>query len=314
MRWIRVMTLAGLLAAAGIAGAQAPDRPPTYVPPGQSPATPFGADRNGTQQCEDCPFASAPTWYYRSLLDAAMAWQRLRAVCGATKAGGCCEMAVCGKANLGNSGGCVIGVAGCAKGCELVQAPKSCCCVKECACCETCKSAKAQKTVQIERVQIAPMPCPMSGIACQIAPATLPMMPHNVFMPVNLGGRTAKFVTPDFEAHCAHISQRGDTVELTGNVLLLCKKNAQPVRIEAQRIVLNLANGTYVADSVSTLPAMSMPMSVGTMRMSIIAEPAPRPNVPATSNRGQESVRPATLIPASGVIEVIPVPQTPRPR
>ena len=117
---------------------------------------------------------------------------------------------------------CAVGIAGCAKGCELVQAPKACCWAKECACCETCKAAKGQKTVQIERVMIEPMPCPglpgyrvlgglpMAGrdledrAAARRAVWMMPMVSQNVLrFGQSRAPRPAKLVTPDFEAHWA---------------------------------------------------------------------------------------------------------------
>jgi hypothetical protein len=327
MRWIRVMALMGMLATAGIAGAQTAPAQATRQLPVQSGYVPPAVLRaTGEEQCDNCPLANQ-TWYYRALLDASMAWQRLRTTCGNAKSAGCCDMPACCLADACKSAGCVVGIAGCAKGCATAQAPKSCCCAKECACCEMCKASK-QKSVQIERVRVQPMPCPMQAPATGVfkialpAPAMLPMMPacmpQNVMLPVNVGG-TVKLVTPDFEVHCNHITQRGDTIELTGNVLLLCKKNSQPVRIEAQRILLNLNNGTYTAEAgvpatAVTMP-MSMPMNIGFMRMSIGTEAVRSQSVPATGNRTQEAVRPATFVPASGIIEVVPVPQAlPRPR
>jgi hypothetical protein len=84
--------------------------------------------------------------------------------------------------------------------------------------------------------------------------------------------RPAKLVTPDLEAHCERMTHKGDMIVLEGSVLLLSKKHAQPVRVEGQRILVNLKDGSFTVESVSsmTMPAAT---SFGIMRTSLV-EPA----------------------------------------
>ena len=59
----------------------------------------------------------------------------------------------------------------------------------------------------------------------------------------------AHLVTPDFEAHCQRMTHRGDTIILEGDVILLNKKHAQPIRIEAHRVIVNMKDGTFTVES-----------------------------------------------------------------
>ena len=90
----------------------------------------------------------------------------------------------------------------------------------------------------------------------------MPMMP-------GLGVRSAKLVTPDFEAHCDQMVHHGDSIHLIGNVMLLCKKHAQPLRIEGERIVLNLNDGSFVVEVAPTVPRVPM-QPVSMMRIESI--------------------------------------------
>jgi hypothetical protein len=63
----------------------------------------------------------------------------------------------------------------------------------------------------------------------------------------------AHLVTPDLDAHCERMHHRGDMVVLEGNVLLLCKKHAQPLRIEAQRVLVNMRDGSFTVESATSL-------------------------------------------------------------
>ena len=49
--------------------------------------------------------------------------------------------------------------------------------------------------------------------------------------------KPAHLVTPELEAHCQRILHKDGMIILEGNVLLLCKKHAQPIRIEAPRVM-----------------------------------------------------------------------------
>jgi hypothetical protein len=64
----------------------------------------------------------------------------------------------------------------------------------------------------------------------------------------------AHLVTPDFDAHCQRISHRDGHIVLEGNVMLLCKKHAQPIRVEGQRVILNLKDGTFTVETASQPP------------------------------------------------------------
>jgi hypothetical protein len=351
MKSILVLMMATLLATATAVSAQTPPRSssPQYFPPTQSYAYPPSKELESAQaqvdgdQTTECPFAKA-------LQEANVAWQRLRALCGAAKMGGCADGA-CAQTNSCKGNGCaagVTGVAGCAKGAQEVQAPKSCCCAKGCACCETCKTAKVQLNVQYGQCPV-PMACPVPTLPAptaswrmqagpatvQIVAQTMPapvcgmvqampapacgMVPNFAYMSTTIAARPAKLVTPDFEAHCDQMIHRGDTIQLVGNVMLLCKKHAQPIRVEGQRIVINLNDGSFVVETGPVLPRPSTPAAVGVMRMSIgesstIIRPASvytQPCVPTYEC-------PRSVCPTTGIIEVVPVPPvpvtSPRPR
>lgn len=59
----------------------------------------------------------------------------------------------------------------------------------------------------------------------------------------------AHLVTPDLEAHCERMIHKGDMIMLEGEVRLVSRKNGQPVRIEAHRVLLNMKDGTYTVES-----------------------------------------------------------------
>ncbi len=104
--------------------------------------------------------------------------------------------------------------------------------------------------------------------------------------------KPAHLVTPELEAHCQRINHKDGMVILEGNVLLLCKKNAQPIRIEASRVVVNMKDGSFVVDTAA--PASS---SVGVLRTFNMPVSGPIPLAVPDSN----PVR-------SRVIQVVPVP------
>jgi hypothetical protein len=60
-------------------------------------------------------------------------------------------------------------------------------------------------------------------------------------------------VTPDLEAHAARMTQRGDTIILEGDVILLNKKHAQPIRIEAQRAIINMKDGSVTVEGSGSI-------------------------------------------------------------
>jgi hypothetical protein len=112
----------------------------------------------------------------------------------------------------------------------------------------------------------------------------------------------AHLVTPDLEAHCQRITHRDGLVILEGNVMLLCKKHAQPIRIEAPRVVVNMKDGSFSVDSHAA-PASTT--SFGVMRTSNVVMPAPA--MPAQSM----PVSPYTI--ERRVIEIVPVLPAPSP-
>ncbi|MBI2804371.1 MAG: hypothetical protein HYX68_05225 [Planctomycetes bacterium] len=188
---------------------------------------------------------------------------------------------------------------------RAVTAPAPCCCAKACACCESCKAKAAAGTW-------APMPATRRVI--EIRPGTTvfsaPVAPPMPFLTASRGGmKPARLVTPDFEAHCERMSNRGDTIVLEGNVLLLCKKHAQPIRIEAQRVIVNMKDGTF---SVEHGARPGLPTHFGVMRTSTV--PTPMQFIVPAAN-----ILPARpeVVNAPRIIQVVPVPmrdvQTPTP-
>jgi hypothetical protein len=226
-----------------------------------------------TQPDAGCPAAN---WYFQAFQDSAAALQKLRVMCAAGQAASCCDAKA---------------AAGAVKGCEVGQAPKTCCCAKACACCETCKAKKDMAAAGCEwnpfaQTRVAPQSAPMMPCAPPIAIASQPwpMMPPAgpICLPPHCGTGVVQivpvrgdvieyrtmgtmdngvtrvvqvmqparvqpvhFATPDLDARCERIQQRGDVIVLEGNVLLLVKKHAQPVRIEAQRVIVNMRDGSF---------------------------------------------------------------------
>jgi hypothetical protein len=82
--------------------------------------------------------------------------------------------------------------------------------------------------------------------------------------------KPVRFATPDLDGHCERMSHQGDTVVLEGNVVLLVKKHAQPIRIEAQRVIVNMRDGSFQVTSTASAPA---PSNFGIQRTSGLEEP-----------------------------------------
>jgi hypothetical protein len=101
----------------------------------------------------------------------------------------------------------------------------------------------AHQVVQVHAIAAQPMcappPPPVVHVAECVADA--PAVKH------------AHLVTPDLEAHCIRMTHRGDTIILEGDVILLNKKHAQPIRIEAQRAVINMKDGTITVDGPGSM-------------------------------------------------------------
>lgn len=207
---------------------------------------------------------------------------------------------------------------------QFVQAPPlsvitpsaPCCCSKACACCESCKAQPAPKPAQPmmppAAVWTQPVPSPLPAARYQppvappmpVAQQTYPMVP---FVPSPMAITTPpgmipmappvkplpRFETPDLEAHCEKITHRGDTVILEGNVLLLIKKHAQPVRINASRVVFNMKDGSYTVENAQ-VTTMTTTSAFGVTRTTAgPPQPLPAP------------------VPAQRIIQIVPVPPAP---
>jgi hypothetical protein len=115
--------------------------------------------------------------------------------------------------------------------------------------------------------------------------------------------RPVHFVTPDLDAHCERMHHQGDMVVLEGNVLMVCKKHAQPIRIEAQRVVVNMRDGSFrVESNVQPMPA---PTTFGVQRTSAVEERSP---YRTTAGSGIRIVVPAlgTVSPANDAPATVP--------
>lgn len=149
--------------------------------------------------------------------------------------------------------------------CPLGFTSAPCCCSKACACCETCKAKVT--TARVQAVPAMPMAMP-HPVAPPVQTWTMPVPPPPgaravVGLPTsNVLARPAQFVTPELEAHCQRITHRDGQVILEGNVMLVSKKHVQPMRIEAQRVIINMRDGSFTVDSNVMAP-------VGVMRTAV---------------------------------------------
>lgn len=141
------------------------------------------------------------------------------------------------------------------------------------------------KPVTVVRVPGVPLSTPLPPpfpIAHEIMPIVAsPMpMPHRI-VPIASLAKHVHFVTPDLEAHCERMTHRGDVVVLEGDVKLHCKKHGQSIRIEAQRVILNMKDGTFTVESeIASSRAtarMALPPLVETRQMQWMLVP---PSVP----------------------------------
>ena len=142
--------------------------------------------------------------------------------------------------------------------CPLGFTPPPCCCSKACACCETCKP-KAVTHAQPMPTWTAPHP-----VAPPVQTWTMPVPPPPgtrvvVGLPTSTAAvkQPAHFVTPELEAHCQRITHRDGQVILEGNVMMVCKKHAQPMRVEAQRVIVNMRDGSFTVDSANAVTPMT---------------------------------------------------------
>jgi hypothetical protein len=265
-----LMMLTALLATATVVHGQSPGNlPPLALYPLPEELESLAAAAQASRvECNMTP----PAWYTQALQQGAATWQRLRAICSTGKQDStCCEAASAKQA----SG--ALGLAGSVKSCATAQAPKACACVKPCACCEACKEKKeTTPPVQAQRMEltaemmkimaglrgIAPLqpapPFPVIGVPPCVPPVQGPGIAQFVPLPgvrvvqivqVARHVKPVHLVTPDLEAHCERMHHRGDAIVLEGNVLLLCRKHAQPIRIEAQRVIVNMRDGSFSVES-----------------------------------------------------------------
>jgi hypothetical protein len=223
----------------------------------------------------ECP---GMTWCTQALRQSAATWMRLRALCSAAKQEStCCEAACTTQTRSASKGSnCAVGLAGSVKGCLAAQVPKACDCAKACACCESCN----EKRENTPRVQALPMPLTLEmmqriaglrgigqlpsapPLAIVGMPPCVPAVQGTLIGPMPAPGaalvhvvplthsvKPVHLVTPELEAHCERMHHRGDAIVLEGNVLFLCKKHAQPIRIEAQRVIVNMRDGSFIVES-----------------------------------------------------------------
>jgi hypothetical protein len=170
---------------------------------------------------------------------------------------------------LANVQGTCTGVAQCLPGvCPLGftsgKATAPCCCAKACTCCESCKGKPATTGNVPAFPQAPPVRWVPPGVfqpmnppsVTWTAPVPMPPMGSRVVVGLPTSGTTSKpahLVTPELEAHCQRIIHRDHLIILEGNVMLLCKKHAQPIRIEAQRVLVNMRDGSFTVDSTVAL-------------------------------------------------------------
>lgn len=252
-----LMMVASVIASASALHAQ-PTAPQNTGPDGSRYETggyPRAAFEKGV--VADGPVIQA-SWFMQGCQQTLAAWQRLRAVCTSGQADTECCDAVRTKA-----AGCPLGIVMAAK------STKACNCAKACTCCETCKAQKETRvhtlTPEMQKVlrmmhglPLMPPPAPVAELPECMPPMcgsgivqVVPVQGVRVMqvMAVAHQAKPARLVTPDLEAVCERMHHRGDVVVLEGNVLLLCKKHAQPVRVEAQRVIVNMKDGSFSVEA-----------------------------------------------------------------
>lgn len=133
------------------------------------------------------------------------------------------------------------------------------------------------KAVTVVRVPGAPQttilpPPPPFPIAREMMPIVTPAMPmpmpmaHRI-VPVATPAKHVHFASPDLEAHCERMTHRGDVVVLEGDVKLHCRKHGQSIRIDAQRVTVNMKDGTFTVESDTTSARMMLPPMMETRHM-----------------------------------------------
>src|SRR5262249_7192978 len=90
-------------------------------------------------------------------------------------------------------------------------------------------------------------------------------------------GNGIRVQSPSFNAHCDHVTlQDGQNrVLLEGNVRLSVHGENQPARIEAQRVLVNLRDGSFEVNPSAPLP---MPTPVRAPVWTMPVSPAPMPS------------------------------------
>lgn len=194
---------------------------------------------------------------------------------------------------------------------RAVNAPAPCCCAKACACCESCQ-AKSKKVAHVQPPTWTAPVAPHRQVV-QVLPQSAKPMPLPGLIPAaGLHPALARLETPDFEAHCEKITHRGDTVILEGSVLLLVKKHAQPLRINAQRVIVNMKDGSYTVEharqvhtsgfGILRTSGAEMPIDTPQFLRIFMADSA-RPCMPAA-----DGCRDECEMPKQRIIQVVPVP------
>jgi hypothetical protein len=177
---------------------------------------------------------------------------------------------------------CAASEGGCAKACATAARPaaKSCCCGKDGSCC--CANPAAgnapccQATAQPQRMVIEllmphpPIPVHLPMHPGMIAPPHMVVMPPPAVCPMDrcademaeqimrpmvtktkvvrvARSATARLVTPHLDAQCERMSCVGspERIVLEGDVRLTYKKDGQNLRIEAERVVVDVKEGTF---------------------------------------------------------------------
>lgn len=194
----------------------------------------------------------------------------------------CAENKCCGSCKACAKSGCT--EKGCAKACPCCneKTPKDCACPRESkdalkttavrgACCEggACPATAVRpaliRPIGELKIEIPPMPQvvvgpmprvfqhavpPQAGAVNQLTFVVAPPMPMPPVHMTQTGDHT-HIVGANFDAFCrkATMLPGCPCVMMEGNVQMTTKRNGQPIRIEGQRIIVNVTDGTFTAES-----------------------------------------------------------------
>ncbi len=165
----------------------------------------------------------------------------------------------------------------CAKGscCQNeTKAAKSCGCGTDGNCC--CAKQPAVVHLVVPHLPPAPHVVVMPHAPMPTVAATPAVRMRRIIeaQPTTTCVPQAHLVTPHFEAHCERMSCNNtqDRIILEGDVRLTCKKDGQQYRVEGQRVVVNLQDGTFAVESSAKGPAWQRSTEV---RQSIHVVPVP---------------------------------------